>query len=129
MGITVLWDNPEQTIIRYAFDRQWTWNDFYAAKTQTDEMIEAVQHPVGVIFELPANVLIPPNALSHGKEFIDSRHTNLYLIALASPSTFLRTLFTMFRQVYPAAAKRVNMVTTLEEARTLLVAACPDSNH
>jgi len=125
MAIQIVWDNPEQTVIREVFDARWTWDDFDAAKTQIDSLIQGVPHLVGLIFDLPANVFFPRNALTHGKKFVDTLHPQIYLLVLASSNTLLRALFDMFKKVYPLAAKRVRWLATVDDAREFLAQTYP----
>jgi hypothetical protein len=125
MGIQVVWDNPEKTIIRQTFDAIWTWSDFYAAKYRVDSMMNGVGQPVGLIFEMPPDVLMPPNVLSHGKNYIDTRHPSLYMIVISGTNIILESLFTIFRKIYPSTAERIEMVATIEEARAFLIKIYP----
>jgi hypothetical protein len=120
MGIHVEWDNQTHTTIRQIFDQYWTWDDFYGAKQHVDTMIDAVHQPVGIILDMPANVVMAPNALSHGKHYIDTEHPNLYLIVIVSPNQVLRMLYNLFGKVYPIATHHVRMVSNLDAARELL---------
>jgi hypothetical protein len=128
MGIYLEWDDPDRTAIRQIFDAQWTWSDFYDAQRSVDEMIDTVDYAVGVILDMPSNVVLPPNALSHGKHYVDTLHPRLYLTALSSKSQLLQTIYDLFGRVYPHAAKRIVLVQDLEEARILLMSKRPQFN-
>jgi hypothetical protein len=121
MGIHVEWDNQDHTTIRQIFDQHWTWDDFYATKHRVDEMIDAVHHPVGLILEMPFNVVIPPNALSSGKHSIDTEHPHLYRIVIVSTNQLLQTLYDLFGKVYPLATQHVYMVEDMDKAREILL--------
>ncbi|MEO8606916.1 MAG: hypothetical protein ABI690_03495 [Chloroflexota bacterium] len=120
MGIHIEWDNQTQTTIRQVFDPHWTWDDFYGAKQKVDAMIDAVQQPVGLILDMPANVVIPANALSHGKQYIDTEHPNLFLIVIVSTNQLLQMLYSVFGKVYPIATHHVRMAATMDAAREIL---------
>lgn len=123
MGIHVEWDNQDHTTICQKFDRHWTWDDFYSAKHHADEMIDAAQHPVSIVMEMPSNVVIPPNALSHGKHYIDTDHPHLYRIVVVSTNQLLQTLYDLFEKVYPMATQHIYMVGDLDKAREVLLYA------
>jgi hypothetical protein len=120
MGIHVKWDNQTHTTIRQIFDQYWTWDDFYGAKLRVDAMIDTVHQPVGLILDMPANVVMPTNALSHGKQYIDTEHPNLYLIVIVSTNQVLQTLYNLFGKVYPIATHHVCMVSNMDAAREIL---------
>lgn len=121
MGIRVEWDNPDQTTIREIFDPCWTWDDFYAAKSLVDRMIETAGHTVSVILDMPANVMMPPDALSHGKHYVDTAHPDLCLIVIACSNQLLQILYDLFGRVYPSTSQRVRMVRRVDDARELLL--------
>ena len=120
MGIHIEWDNQTHSTIRQIFDQHWTWDDFYGAKRRVDAMIDTVHQPVGLILDMPPNVVMPPNALSHGKQYIDTEHPNLCLIVIVSTNQVLQTLYNLFGKVYPIATHRVRMVASLDAARNIL---------
>jgi hypothetical protein len=120
MGIHVEWDNQTHTTIRQIFDQHWTWDDFYGAKQRVDAMIDTVHRPVGLILDMPPNVVMPPNALSHGKQYIDTEHPNLCLIVIVSTNQVLQTLYNLFGKVYPVATYHVRMVANIEAAREIV---------
>ena len=123
MGIHVEWDNPTHTTIRQVFEQHWTWDDFYGAKQRVDAMIDAVHQPVGLILDMPANVVMPANALSHGKQYIDTEHPHLCLIVIVSTNQLLQTLYNLFGKVYPIATHHLRMVANLDAAREILAHA------
>ena len=43
MGIKVRWFNEEKTTLCWTFDGQWTWEDFYEAQNQSNEMMQDIE--------------------------------------------------------------------------------------
>jgi hypothetical protein len=60
MGITVAWDNPEKTILRYVHYGGWTWAELDAAVTEARRLFRSVTHPVHVIIDLRESRPLPP---------------------------------------------------------------------
>jgi hypothetical protein len=76
MGIEVIWDNPEQTIIRYIFDAKWTWHDLLAAVDQSDAMLNEAGHVCHFIYDIRLSTAIPDGALTYLKRFVGKKRAN-----------------------------------------------------
>jgi hypothetical protein len=118
--ITVTWDDDKQTIIRWDFDVDWTWNDFRAALKQTSEMAQDRQR-----LDLIANVgdvdQVPPGALGEFKRTEDRAPADDDGLRIITGSTFLpRMLAERLRKVY--GITNWNNATTLEAAREMIQA-------
>ena len=120
MGIQVVWDNDEKTIIRYVFDVRWTWDDFYAARTDAYNLIDTVQHKIGVIFDAPPNVTLPPNMITHSRSAISKTHENTHVVVVVVGNTYVRAMLTMVRKLSKKAAEKLELAPTLDEARALV---------
>lgn len=95
MGIKVIWDNDEKTIVRYNFDSQWTWDDFYMARSEAYDLIDTVNHKIGVIFDAPANMKLPPNMITHSRSAINKTHDNTHVVVAVVSSTYVRAMLNM----------------------------------
>jgi hypothetical protein len=120
MGINVLWDDSEKRIIRYDFDEQWAWEDFFAAKKQAYKMIDGFTHKVGVIMNAPPNVALPPNLLSHASSALRNKHPNTLIVVFVITKPFLRAMINTLGKVSRSIADSVTIVSTLDEARTVV---------
>jgi hypothetical protein len=117
MSIEIVWDNPEQTVIRYIFGQKWTWDEFYAARDHAYGLIDAGQQRVAVIFDVPAGMTLPGNMLTNGRNAVAKRHANTSLIVIVVPNMYLRTLLEMIIKLAGPKADIVEMVPTLAAAR------------
>jgi hypothetical protein len=117
MSIEIVWDNPEQTIIRYIFARTWTWDEFYAARDHAYGLIDAGQKRVAVIFDVPAGMALPANMLTNGKNAVGRRHVNTSLIVIVVPNMYLRRLLEIIIMLAGSKADIIVMVPTLAAAR------------
>jgi hypothetical protein len=120
MGVQVVWDNDEKTIVRYIFEERYTWDEFESAGRQHIEMMKTTDGPVGVILDYPKNVMPPMYALSIGREHVSRRDPRNYLIVVSTTSLLLRGLIGLFRRFYPKESEQIMLVASVEEARTLL---------
>ena len=120
MGIQVIWDNEEKTMLRYIFDVRWSWDDFYGAKVEAYSLLDTVHHKVGVIFDTPAKVVLPSHLITHSKSAISKTHANTSVVAIVVPNTYARTMLAMVMKLSKKAAETLRLVSTLDEARTLV---------
>jgi hypothetical protein len=120
MAIKVMWDDTAQRIVRYDFDEQWTWEDFFAAKKQAYRMIDEVARKVAVIMTTPTNVALPPNMLTHGLSALRNKHPNTLVVAFVITKPFLRAMLTTMSKVSRLAESSTVVVSTLDEARALV---------
>ena len=119
MGIKIQWDDAARRIVRYDFDEQWTWEDFFVAKKQAYAMIDSVASKVAVIMFAPANVVLPPNMLTHGLSALRNKHPNTLVVVFVITKPFLRAMLTTMSKISRLAESSTVVVTTLEEARAL----------
>lgn len=63
MNIDVIWDTPDQKIIRLIFQRRWTREGFYAALQEAHALLERAQQPTHIVIDysganIPASVFL-----------------------------------------------------------------------
>ena len=123
MSITVIWDNPEQTIIRYVYNGQWNLDNFYHALQESREMMDTVNHRVGLIIDVQNSKLVPNGVLSHGKNVSLRKHPNQGKSIIVGASGFVRTLFDVYKRVYRTSFDETAyaFATNLDDARSLLL--------
>jgi hypothetical protein len=120
MGIIVDWDNSAKTIVRYEFDEQWGWEEFYVAKKRAYTLINTVSHKVGVIMNAPSNVQLPPNMLTHSLSALRNKHPNTIVLVFVLTKPFLRAMISTMGKISRTAASSIELATTLDEARTIV---------
>lgn len=129
MGVQVMWDNDEKTIVRYIFEEHYSWDEFATTAQQHLEMMTTTDAPIGVILEYPKNMRPPLYALSIGKEYISRRDPRNYLIVVATTSPLLQGLIGLFKRFYPNDGEYIVIVSSVEEARRLLREHYPHSSR
>lgn len=120
MGITIVWDNDEKTVIRYDFDKHWNWEDFFAAKEEAFTRIDGVGHKVGVIMNAPPDVSLPPNWLTHTQSALKNRHPNTEVIIVVVSKLFQRTMINTLIKLARKDGRRLQIVDSLESARKMV---------
>ena len=119
MAIRVIWDDASQRIVRYDFDEQWTWEDFFAAKKAAYNMIDANARPVAVIMAAHPNMTLPPNMLTHSLSALRNKHPNTLLVVFVITKPFLRAMLNTLSKISRMAESSTVVVSTLEEARAV----------
>jgi hypothetical protein len=119
--VDVVWDNTEQTILRFDFYAGWTWADANKSKLKSEEMIDRLPHkkPIGVIMAHSSSYL-PPNSMSEGVKILLSRHPRIVIMALVTPNLFFRTLANIAVKVVPSLRSNYYPVPSTEAARALV---------
>ena len=119
MGIHAVWDDAEQSIIRWDFDPEWDWNDFWAAFAESVRLGEGSPHRVDVIPNVTNTKQLPIGALGAFKS-VDSRMPEFTkLVVVAGPNTITSLMIKTFAQINRIQSWRT--ATTLEEARTIIM--------
>lgn len=120
MNIDVIWDNPEQTILRYVFKPRWNWNDLHTAMKEATLLMDEIDHRVDIIMDVSSASLIPSGAIAQAqKAFATPKHANAGITVVVSTSSFAQALVAVGRKLSGRAAQNWEMdfVTTLEQAR------------
>jgi len=124
MSINVVWDNPEQSIVRFIYNGQWNLDDFYHALQESRDMMDTVNHRVGIIIDVQNSKLVPNGVLSHGKNVSLRKHPNQAKSIIVGASGFVRTLFDVYKKVYRNSFDESSYAfsSSLDDARGLLSA-------
>src|SRR5690242_1382476 len=101
MSVEIIWDNEEKTILRFIFDRRWSWQEFFEAKAAAYTLIGTVNHPVGIILHGPPETNLPPNALSHSRNALRNTHPNTRIVVFVLTSAFFRTMIGIVVKIAP----------------------------
>jgi hypothetical protein len=118
--IQVIWDDDEKTIIRFIVEAHWTWDEFVTAQQVAYELAYTVPHKVGIV--IPEAGTLPPEARSGRKDFtfLTNRHPNVDIFVLVVQVALIRGMIGLLMKLYSPAASLVVVVSTLEEARSLI---------
>jgi hypothetical protein len=127
MPITIAWDNPQQTVVLFTYQRPWTWAEFDAAVEQTLTFASAVDHRVDVIFDLRKGGFPPPDALWRFKDAAEISHPNVGQYVYVAPSmltNFVKNVIQILNRAYGGFGNfrvpDIVFTKSLEEARAFL---------
>lgn len=121
MPITVSFDNPERTVIRWDFDGLWNPDDWYDSTRRALELRETVIDTpvVPAIFDLSRSAGVPAGMLPHARVAMEMMDQRDYVI-LAHPSGVVRSLTFMYRLLNPAMADKVQLADSVADARRMI---------
>jgi hypothetical protein len=120
VGIHVAWENAEHTIIRYEYDRDWTWDDFRAAAETGIALSKSVPHPVAHLANLQHTQL---SAQSNG--FVTVRNFLRRVkpdrgVVIIIHNQLSAIMLNIFVRIYPEFTNHFYGVASLEEAHRLI---------
>lgn len=124
MGITVEWDNPQKTIIRFVYKGRWTWDDMAGAMEQANRLMDTVTYRVDHIVDVRESTLLPPSVVSQAKRVLNEPHANLGLTLVVGASHYLKLMLDIVSRVYPAmmSRRKMKLVSTMEDAYAAIAA-------
>lgn len=118
MGIHVEWDDVEQTIIRWGFEPQWDWNDFWAAFDHSIRMAGSSTYRMDVIPNVINSKRLPIGALGAFKSIDTKLPEFTKLVVVAGPDSITSVMIKTFAQINRIESWRT--AKTLDEARVII---------
>jgi hypothetical protein len=117
MGVEVVWDNAERTIIRSIFSGKWTWDDFYQSLDQTYGLMDSVKHSVHLIVDMRTSRLMPSGSfMPHLQNIRRKMHPNMGATVMVGGGKFMEILSAIMDKLPRKREKKMQMVASLEEA-------------
>lgn len=123
MPVSVEWDNPEKTIVRFIYAGKWTWEDFYKYIDQANSMMDTVDKPVVSIIDMSESSYLPPGAAMHIRNVVrmSMSHNNSNISVYLQAGRFLSAFMDVLNKSYPDLMSNTAWLytDTLEEARQI----------
>jgi hypothetical protein len=122
MAIIISWVDEEMTIIRLAFQGQWSNEEFRSSGLQAVLMVRSVSHLVYVINDFSASEVLPLGILWQGRNLGQMRPPNWGGAAVITSDAVLINLVEVFMGVYMALSHRQSLffAKTYEEALEII---------
>ncbi len=121
MGITVSWDDQQQTVARMRFVGEWSLDDFRAANLQTVMLVRSVEHEVYVISDLLASDEMPIGILWQLRTISGMRPSNWGGGIALTKNVIIKNVVDILGRIYMGPQQqRLFVVTTEEEAETVI---------
>lgn len=116
MAITIEWDNPEKTVLRYRFIDNWTWDEYLEQLKEGREMMASVSHHVCILNDFTPMKSLPPNFITLARSVINSRPANTGLAIFVSTSSFFKIMHSVLKKIIPEVPTSYLLVTSEAEA-------------
>ncbi len=119
MKITVVWDNTEQTLIRFDFNGRWSFDDFFEATRTAHGMIEARTHqkPVATLLNFNKYPVTTGNLISFAQRGIAHKHAQTAVVILVTENSFIEAIRKTLVKVYPTVGSSFLQANTLDQGR------------
>lgn len=124
MDIQVVWDNPQQNIIRITLKRGWTWDDLQRAIQESDDLIISVPQVVHLLIDIREAGGVPREWMTRAGELFargEARPNEGQKIVVGA-GMLIRAAYQGFLAVYGRnlQGRPFQFAATVEEARTLI---------
>jgi hypothetical protein len=119
MPVSVIWDNEEQTTIRYIFEGRWTLDELFAVMEQEDQMMTSVEHMVDIIVDFQNSGTVPDHLIANFPKIFESSsasHPNVGITVIVGAAGFAEMLANIFSRVFT----RMVTASTLEQAQAII---------
>jgi hypothetical protein len=122
MGITIVWDNNEHSVMRITFAKAWSWNEMDTIIAEAHAMMDAVYHQVDMIVDMKEGGSIPEGAFWRFHKLAQVKHRNRGRVIVVGGNSFIRTMSDTVRRLANDFfdTETFTLVSTVEEARATL---------
>ncbi len=121
MGITVSWDDQQQTAVRMRFVERWSLDDFRGANLQTVLLVRSVEHKVYVISDLLASEELPIGILWQLRDIAGMRPSNWGGGIALTKNVIIKSMVDILGRIYMGQQQqRLFVVATEEEVAAVI---------
>ncbi len=122
MGITVGWDDEQQTIVRMHFVGGWSLDDFRAANLQVILLVRSVEHKVYVISDLLASDELPIGILWQLRDIAGMRPANWGGGIALTKNIIIKSVVDILGRIYMGQQQQRLFVVSTEEELAAVIA-------
>lgn len=122
-NINVQWDNIHRSVIRFTFRNHWTWRECETALLKGMVLLDSVNHPVDIIYDMSESLLPPQKAMTHTEKLISlTRHAHLRRLVIVEHGSILRMYLEIVGQTTPGLVHNydIGFARDITRARNLL---------
>lgn len=120
MTITVEWGDESRSVVCNHYEGNWTWEEYYEAARQTNELIKMVPHMVDVIVNMKPGIMPKGGAgIGHAKAVLRAAPPNRrFVVIVINP--LIGALSNIFKKLDADFDNILFGVNSLEDAYRLL---------
>lgn len=120
MGITLVWENNEKTILRHIYEGQWKVEDLYKAVNESRDLLMGVEHVVDLIIDMRTSG-DPPSGVLPAYQYAErQKPPNQGLVVMVEPSMVMQAFNQVIGKIAPNISKDRTVVHTIEDAVALI---------
>src|SRR5262249_45087877 len=93
MPVQVVWDNEDQTVIRYIIQGMWTCEEMLNAVALSNSWLDAAQSKIHFIYDMRESAGVPGGALAQLRRFIGKEHPHTGSAVVVNPKKSMAMLF------------------------------------
>ncbi|MCU0511545.1 MAG: hypothetical protein MUE40_03150 [Anaerolineae bacterium] len=124
MAISVGWYDGAQTILIWRFGESWTWDEYYAALEQTNQVLRRCSQPVALIVDTREARSFPRGLLTHAANGIETRQEGIWLAVVVIGHPVLRAIYDHFlpiaERLLPRQGLKMTHADDVESALRLI---------
>jgi hypothetical protein len=122
-AIRIDWSDETHSCIHAIYGHGWDWPEFFATDETAKAMLDTLDHKADFILELE-DVVLPKNVVGQFPQFVRGAasltHPNSRRVVIVGSGSHVQILLSIFQKVYPAAAKKVFLAASADEAHRIL---------
>lgn len=122
MGIRMVWDNAERTILCCITTGSWDWPDVDDALAEMHRMLDTVDHAVDYVIDMRGTRLMPRSPIWHGSRLSRGRHANSGRTVFLGAPSVVQGVINVLGKVYPELSGSLLFADSMEDARAKLAA-------
>ncbi|NWF70281.1 MAG: hypothetical protein HXY40_14440 [Chloroflexi bacterium] len=123
MGIRVVWDNSEQTIVRFDFEAKWNFLDFDYVIHECISMMRKVSHRVDVLINIGESGPLAVGAVLETRDLRETLPSNFGVMVFAGNPVYGSAIASVLTRVYPALSDEFVFADDLAQARAAVARA------
>ena len=125
MGVTVEWDDADQTTLRYDISGKWTWDELHGGRETVFDMMDAAAEGriYAIIYFTEGRINIPRGMMQQFSKLITHSHPKAGLTVIVGATLWMKRTAGLLKNTYSSlTGQQVDFAyaDTLEQARQLI---------
>jgi hypothetical protein len=125
MKISLRWETiGTRRVLYYEFQAGWTWEEFFAIKSEADPLLAAEEKPLPLIFDLRSAPNMPPGMILQSRNIAENRHPKGSPVILLGANRLVQATFEIVKRMLGEKAEKLTgdvvVVLTWDDAAVYL---------
>jgi hypothetical protein len=126
MPVQIVWDDAEQTVIRFEMNGKWSWQEFYSAYISKWDEVANIGHRVDAIADVTQTNYMPAGSITQVRSFASKRPDNTGIMVFAGANNYVTALMQTVQKLFKALSQRsisVRFAASLDDAHAVIAEA------